>query len=77
MRPSLRVTFQPHDIWIGVFWRVIRKIKWVRAIEVTPGGGIMGRDMVWGRTLDVFICVLPMLPIHIAIDLPAKHEITH
>lgn len=42
---SIRVEFDPGDLWIGMYWHVIE---------------IGYRDQ-W----DIYICLVPMLPIHI------------
>lgn len=51
-RIKTRLEFKPEDFWIGVFWRK------QRAPKVWMGNA-------WGETVDVWVCLLPMLPIHI------------
>ncbi len=55
------VEFKPQDCWVGVFWRrsVVRR-------EHRPKEGRKGRLFVVScPRLDVWICVLPCLPMHI------------
>lgn len=53
---KFRLEFKPEDCWIGVFWKV--------------GGPV--RSYVSGTTeyrvhrrIDLWVCLLPMLPIHL------------
>lgn len=50
---KISVKFDPHDLWIGVYWRV----KW--HVKLVSGG------TTYGRKVHIYICVVPMLPIHI------------
>lgn len=45
---SIRLEFKPEDLWVGLFWR--RSSAHAIAKEV--------------RALDVWVCIVPMLPIH-------------
>lgn len=47
MKFSVHVRFDPHDMWVGIFWLVIDSIEG------------------W-RVLNIYVCILPMLPIHFA-----------
>jgi len=50
----LRLEFKPQDCWVGVYWRR------------TPWGGMyLDRGWLQGCVTDVWICLVPMLPIHI------------
>lgn len=53
----VRIRFEPRDCWIGVFWRWTCPVHDAEAIE--PGG--LRYKKVW----DVYICLVPMLPVHI------------
>jgi hypothetical protein len=46
-----RFEFVPRDFWIGVFWKKGREPYWP-AISLTDA-------------LDIYICILPMVPFHI------------
>jgi hypothetical protein len=43
---SICIKFNPHDIWIGIYWR--------------------RSTSLWRQITDIYVCVLPMLPIHIS-----------
>lgn len=46
----ISLKFELRDLWIGVYWSVAHKHE-------LPGG--------IDRRIDVYICLLPCLPIHI------------
>lgn len=48
---NVRLFFEGRDIWVGVFWKVTD----TRASDLSDG-------WEW-RTLHVYICVLPCLPL--------------
>jgi len=50
----LRLEFKPEDCWIGVFW------KRSGGVQYPNHGAIDG----FYNQLDVWVCLLPMLPIH-------------
>lgn len=47
-----RIEWKVEDMWIGLYWRVGR---W--AVEGDPARQV--------RKIDVWICILPCLPIHL------------
>jgi hypothetical protein len=49
---SVRLRFEPRDLWVGVFWRRTYSVR---------GAGPSGIT----TTTEVFICLVPMLPLHI------------
>ena len=55
---QVRLEFQPRDLWVGVFLRVDKLF----AVDVTTG-----LDMLVRKTLHVYICLVPMLPIHVLV----------
>jgi hypothetical protein len=99
MRGSVK--FDPHDIWLGIFWRRSLSIDSLRISEISfaplsKGAVVSGPDgffslgleatpehlrwiqaMVNGglsiggvveksrRVFDIYICVIPMFPIHL------------
>lgn len=48
----LRLEFQPRDVWFGAYWE--------RRPHVSPEVD----ERLHGR-IDVWVCVIPMLPLHI------------
>lgn len=55
----IRFEFKPQDLWIGVYWR-LRTLK----------------DYLenWETGIDIWICLLPMLPLHISLTKPAQPD---
>lgn len=52
----LRLRWKPQDCWVGVFWRRDRR-----------AGMFVDRGWVeWTERWDVWVCLLPMLPIHLS-----------
>jgi hypothetical protein len=49
---TARLEWKPQDLWIGVFWKK----------DVTP---MRSDEFVEWHTLDVWICCVPCLPIHL------------
>jgi hypothetical protein len=54
-RISAALEFKPADCWVGVFWR--------RHIEVSRVAILRGELHVW-------ICLVPMVPLHLVIRSP-------
>lgn len=52
----ISIKFEPRDCWVGLFWRTQVSPTWNRAIEE------LGFSP-WFRYTELFVCVLPMLPI--------------
>lgn len=52
---TIRLEFKIQDCWIGVFWK-----------KTTFGRPNYSPHEMWFDTYDVWICVVPMLPIHIS-----------
>lgn len=50
----IRLEFKPQDCWIGAFWK-----------QGVEADGFEWRGATYRPRTDVWICVLPMLPIHI------------
>lgn len=49
---SVTLEFKPQDLWIGVFWK--RGSSMYR----------FGDEPPTHRALDVWVCVVPMFPLH-------------
>ncbi len=47
-----RIEFKPQDCWVGVYWK--RGSAWEKGVER------------FGIPWDVWICLLPMLPLHLS-----------
>ena len=58
---SAGLEWQPHDLWIGVFWRYER-----HPLQYLDG---------WTKT-DVWVCIVPMLPIHIIWQTTLPRQVT-
>jgi hypothetical protein len=54
-RFTVRWEFKPQDLWVGVFWKR-------EAVALDDGNG---DSNFMHRRLDVWVCLLPMLPIHL------------
>lgn len=57
---SWRIYFEPRDIWVGVYWTT----RWETD---NPHDGAE-------RWLDVYICVLPCLPVRVTTRLRRSQE---
>ncbi len=51
---TVRLEFKPQDCWLGVFWK--------KTVEGRP---YYSPCETWWHRWDVWICLLPMLPIHL------------
>lgn len=49
---TVRIEFKPQDLWVGVYWRVSK--------------GVVDYKEWTYRNYDVWVCLLPTLPIHIS-----------
>lgn len=47
------VRWEPRDLWVGVHWS-----RWESKEEAEWG---------WSFALDVYVCVIPCVPVHLAI----------
>jgi hypothetical protein len=47
---SVWLKFEPRDLWVGVYWNVTGAQELPNPLK---------------RRIDVYICLVPMLPIHI------------
>lgn len=58
---TARFEFKREDCWVGVFWR--------RSHEVIPYDGLLNVTVPLQshvrKTLDVWVCLIPMFPLHI------------
>lgn len=68
---TISIEFKIEDLWMGVFWHKtpeqighVQSVVFMRPGE-RPTGGI---TPVFANNLDVWICLLPCLPIHIRKD---------
>jgi hypothetical protein len=57
--PVVRLEWKPQDCWIGVFWKRSEAGR-----EPLTRGRIVSSVRVVMQT-DVWVCLLPMLPLHI------------
>lgn len=59
----IKVEFKPQDCWIGVFWRrklwMLDKDNSITLLRTTPPSPLVPH-------YDVWICLLPCLPIHLS-----------
>ena len=70
-----RFEFVPRDAWLGVFWRrrpeVVECEHWRREVTPKPCGccsivrAVCDKTVVERDRLDVGVCVLPCLPLHV------------
>jgi hypothetical protein len=58
---TCRLEFKVNDLWVGSFWRVGPPAR-LWALEGDWGGP---GDAPLRRRVDLWICLLPMLPIHL------------
>lgn len=56
----IRIEWKPQDLWVGVFWK--RKKWWGGNMDWFGDGQT---DNNAHRNFDLWICLVPMLPIHI------------
>jgi hypothetical protein len=54
---QIQIEFKPQDCWVGVFW----KRTHYAAFTTRFGWSVPRRRMT-----DVWICLVPMLPLHIS-----------
>lgn len=50
--PKVRIKFEPRDLWVGVYW------------DYSPKSD--PDDFYDYATLDIYICIVPMLPIKLS-----------
>jgi hypothetical protein len=48
---KISLEFKPQDLWIGLYWKVRRQNF---------------HDLSCGSSVDLWICLVPMLPIHVS-----------
>lgn len=60
---SIQAQWEPRNLWIGVFWRLE---KW--KAEITGSDAKHGRYIACPWSLHIYVCVLPMLPLHVYIE---------
>ena len=58
---KVRLEFKPQNLWISVYWEV-RGHKYVYGEVTSPLFDIK-------KALHIWICIIPMLPIHVIIPL--------
>lgn len=60
---AVQFQWEPRDLWVGVFWDFRR---WSAGITGSDNkhGAYVGRP--W--TLHIYLCFLPMLPLHIYVE---------
>ncbi len=51
---SVRLEFKVEDFWVGAFWRL-----------ETLSEPLLPRGIVRFRDFDLWVCVVPMVPIHV------------
>lgn len=47
---DIEAKLEPRDLWIGIYWNYKNK------------GHFFGK---WQRQFDLYICLIPMIPLHI------------
>jgi hypothetical protein len=60
---KVRLEFKPQDLWIGVYWK-----KTNRKVYIDR--------WTWTWELNIWICVIPTVPIHILICENKRDEYT-
>ena len=57
---AVQIQWEPHDMWIGAFWRFDR---WKG--EATGSDRKHGAISAMPWSLHLYICLVPLLPIHV------------
>lgn len=52
---KVRIEFKPQDCWIGAFWK-----------KTVTGRPHYSGDEHWWHDWDLWVCLLPMVPIHLS-----------
>lgn len=61
MKIRIRVEFKIQDCWLGVFWKQSDQ-TWIQDEDQQDNAIWKARK---ARRLDIWICILPCLPVHI------------
>jgi hypothetical protein len=64
-----QIQLEPRDLWVGVFWRLHR---WKSQSEGWDIGRPQGDRFTVPWTLHVYLCVVPILPLHISLSRKVK-----
>jgi hypothetical protein len=60
---AIRLEFKPQDCWIGIFWKTTRGHAVGK--QFNPWSFSIDQSALPHERIDVWVCILPMLPIHV------------
>lgn len=63
-RYTVSLEWKLQDLWLGLFWDTSQEIGY-KPFPAKGGVRLDALQMIEGTTIDVWICIVPCLPVHI------------
>jgi len=62
VRFKIRLEFKLEDLWVGVYWHTDQAQLYTDSATYIRGDAPLG----WIHVVDVWVCIIPCLPVHIS-----------